>query len=61
MEIDLRPIVGVPNLLPVTRAQRGDELPGQILVEQNFHAVWRSFRWASSASASCTDSSVRLG
>ena len=26
------------------RSQRGDELPGQILVEQNLHAAWRSLR-----------------
>ena len=43
------------------RAQGGDEFPGQILVEQNFHAGWSSLRCASSARTLRTDSSVRLG
>jgi len=42
-------------------ANRRDKFPGEILVEQNFHAGCRSFRLASSARVPRTDSSVKLG
>jgi hypothetical protein len=43
------------------RAQSGNELSRQVLIQQDFHVGWKSTCFASSSNAPRTASPVRLG